>query len=138
MLFIEFTNTQPFRAGLLRILVNCNCLPIGRLLAYLVDPLAEWRRRQQQQQQLDPFGTGKLQDHIRPQLKQSGGDFNAAVWLTIFYFLLCAASRIYGAIIMWPCNGGTSVCDPWLNTFFGPYSFFSESVRLDMRIFNGL
>lgn len=122
MLFIEFTNTQPFRAGLLRLLVNCGCYSCGFTVGNPLYWLFGFKRQPQLEQQQQIFkGSNR-------ELKASGkantgpsanrGEFNAAVWWTVIYFLLATATRVYGAILMWNCsdNGGAAVvCDPWSN-----------------------
>lgn len=72
-LFIAFTNTQPFRAGLLRVMVNCG-----------ICPCSGQKFRQ--------------------------GDFNSAVWFTLFYFCITVATRTWEIILLWDCH--LNICNP--------------------------
>ena len=88
MLIVQFTNTQPFRAGLLRLMVNCRCLPT-------------------------------LCDKRRP------GEFNAAVYVTLFYLLSVIFVRVWSVMALVPCNGSSNPCYPQQNL---PYQLLNMAL----------
>ena len=92
LLFIAFTNTQPFRAGLLRLLVNCgggSCFNFPR-----------WSF---------PGGASGNGSSVAP--ISNRGEFNSAVWMAVFYLGVCIGTRAWEAFLL--CDCAQTICNPF-------------------------
>lgn len=106
LLFIAFTNTQPFKAGLLRLLVNCACFSLPTIASST--KLAS--------------GNGNSMPRARGATSNSAisasGDFNATVWMSVVYFGVCAGTRGYELQLLLACTASGLVCNPFGDLLF--------------------